>query len=67
MENGQFFQWSWKYKGNRLNKDIKKENFTKDLMNVIETNYEIYMTSIIQFQAATHLKSICMLRVLTCF
>ena len=24
---GQFFQWSWNYKGNRLNKDIKKENF----------------------------------------
>ena len=30
---------------NRLNKDIKKENFKKDLMNETETNYQINMTS----------------------
>ena len=30
---------------NRLNKDTKKENFKKDLMNLIETNYHINMTS----------------------
>ena len=28
-----------------LNKDIKKENFKKDLMNLIETNHHISMTS----------------------
>ena len=38
MEKRQFFQWSWNYKGNCLNKDIKKESFKKDLMNFIETN-----------------------------
>ena len=45
MEKGQFFQGSYNYKGNRLNKDIKKENFKKDLMNLIETNHQINMTS----------------------
>ena len=39
MEKGHFFQWSYNYKGNRLNKDIKKENFKKDLMKFIETDY----------------------------
>ena len=24
MEKRQFFQWSWNYKGNCLNKDVKK-------------------------------------------
>ena len=33
------------YKGNRLNKYIKKENFKKDLMNLIEKNHQINMTS----------------------
>ena len=33
------FQWSWNYKGNRLNKHIKKDNFKKDLMNLIQTNH----------------------------
>ena len=42
---GIFFQWSWNYKRNRLNKDIKKEKFKKDLMNLIETNHRINMTS----------------------
>ena len=27
------------YKRNHLNKDIKKDNFKKDLMNLIETNH----------------------------
>ena len=29
------------YNGNRLKKDIKKDNFKKDLMNLIETNNQI--------------------------
>ena len=45
MGKGQFFQWSWNYKGNRLNKDIKKENFERELINLIETNHQINMTS----------------------
>ena len=32
-------------KGNRLNKDIKKDNFKKDLMNLTETNHQINLTS----------------------
>ena len=45
MEKGQFFQWSWNYKGNRLNNHIEKENFEKDLTNLIEINHQINMTS----------------------
>ena len=30
---------------NLLNKDIKKENFKKNLMDLIEKNYQISMTS----------------------
>ena len=30
--------------GNRLKKDTKKENFEKDVMHFIETNYQINMT-----------------------
>ena len=45
MEKGQFFQWSWYYKENRLRKHIRKENFRKGLINSIETNYQINMTS----------------------
>ena len=44
MEKGQFFHWSWNYKGTCLNKCIKKEIFKKDLMNLIQTNYQINMT-----------------------
>ena len=29
------------YKGNRLNKSIKKDNFKKDLIILIETNQQI--------------------------
>ena len=32
-------------KDNCLNKDIKQENFKKDLMNLIETNHQINMNS----------------------
>ena len=32
------------YKGNRLNKDVKKDNFKKDLMNLIEQKHPINMT-----------------------
>ena len=42
---GQFFQWSWNYKGNRLNKRIKKEKFLKNLINLTERNHQINMTS----------------------
>ena len=45
MEKGQFFQWSWNCKGNSLNKDFEEENFEKDLMNLIETNQKIDVTS----------------------
>ena len=31
MGKGQLLQLSWNYKENRLNKDIKKEIFKKDL------------------------------------
>ena len=40
-----FFQWSWNFKENRLYKDIKKETFEKDPMNLIETNRKINVTS----------------------
>ena len=33
------------YKGNRLNKDIKKDSFKKNLINLIETNHQINMTT----------------------
>ena len=40
MEKGKFFEWSWNYKRNRLNKDIIKEKIIKKgLMNLIETNH----------------------------
>ena len=45
MKKGQFSQLSWNYKGNRLNKHIKKENFKNDLMNLIKTNLQINITS----------------------
>ena len=45
MKKEPFFQWSWNYTGNSLNKDIEKDNFEKDLMNLIETNHQINMTS----------------------
>ena len=40
-----FFLWSWNYKENSLNKGIKTESFEKDLMNLIDTNTQINMTS----------------------
>ena len=40
-----FFQWSYNYKGDRLNKDIKKEKFKKYFMKLIETNHQINMTT----------------------
>ena len=45
MKKGQFFQWNWNWKVNRLNKYIKKENFQKDPINLIQTNQQINMTS----------------------
>ena len=45
MEKRQLFNWSWNYKRNCLNKNIKKENVLKDLLNLVETNRQINMTS----------------------
>ena len=45
MGKGQFFQLSCNYKWNSLNKDIRKENFKKDLINLIETIHQINMTA----------------------
>ena len=45
MEKEQFCQWSWNCKGNSLKKNIKNENFEKDLMNLIKTNHQINMIS----------------------
>ena len=42
---GTVFRWSLNYKGHRLNKHMKKENFKKDLMNLIEINHQINITS----------------------
>ena len=42
---GTVFPVKFKLQGERLNKDIKKENFKKVLMKLIETNHQINMTS----------------------
>ena len=34
MGKGQFFLLTWNYKENSLNKDIRTENFKKDLINL---------------------------------
>ena len=44
-KKGEVFTVKLKLQGNRLNKDIKIDNFKKDLMNLIETNHYINMTS----------------------
>ena len=45
MKKPQFLQWSQNYKENSLNKDIKKDNVFLKLMNLVETNHQIKMTS----------------------
>ena len=45
MEKGHFFFGEIESPRSHLNKDIKKENFKKDLMNLIETNRHINMAS----------------------
>ena len=67
MEKGQFFQWSYNYKGNRLNKDIKNKNLKKDLMNLIETNHQINMTSDHSISSNISFKSYLNAKVSTCF
>ena len=52
---------------NRLNKAEKKEDFKKYLMNLIETNHHINMTSDHSVQAITYLKAFRMPRVSKCF
>ena len=44
MEKRLFFRRTWNYKENRLNQDIKGENFEKNLINSIEANHQISMT-----------------------
>ena len=39
------FPMKLKLEGKRLNKDIKKKNFKKDLMNLTEKNHKINMNS----------------------
>ena len=39
MEKGQFFQWSWNFKGNLF------KNFKKNLINLIDINHQIKLTS----------------------
>ena len=46
-----------KLKGDRLNEDINKDNFQKDLMNLIETNYQVNMTSEHSVSSSKWLKS----------
>ena len=55
------------YKGNRLNKDIEKEYFEKDLMNLNEKNRPINKTLDHSISRTTRLKAIWILRVWTCF
>ena len=57
MEKPQFLQWSQNYKENSLNKDIKKEVFLKKLMNLIETNHQIKMTSDLSVSSNNSFKS----------
>ena len=45
MEKEQFFQCNWNYKGDRLKKHVKKEDFKKRLINLIEAYHQINMTS----------------------
>ena len=54
---GTFFQWSYNYKENRLNKDIGKENFKKDLMNLFEANHQINITSVHSVSSNNSFKS----------
>ena len=42
---GTVFPVTFEITRNRLNKDNKKENFKKHLLNLIETNHHINMTS----------------------
>ena len=44
-EKGTVFLMNLKLEGSRLNKDIKKGNFRKDLMNLIDTIYQINIIS----------------------
>ena len=44
-EKGTVFLVNLKLEGSRLNKDIKKGNFRKDLMNLIDTIYQINIIS----------------------
>ena len=52
---------------NRLNKAKKKQDFKKYLMNLIETNHHINMTSDDSVSSNNFLKAFRMLRVSKCF
>ena len=55
------------YKDNRLNNDIKKNNFDKDLMNLTDTDQQINMNSDNSVSGNNSFKMHLNVRVLTCF
>ena len=55
------------YKDNRLNNDIKKNNFDKDLMNLTDADQQINMNSDNSVSGNNSFKMHLNVRVLTCF
>ena len=55
------------YKDNRLNNDIKKNNFDKDLMNLTDADQQINMNSDNSVSGNNSFKIHLNVRVLTCF
>ena len=53
---GTVFPMKLKLEGNHLKKDIKKENFEKDVMHSIETNHESNMTFVHSVSSSTSFK-----------
>ena len=55
------------YKDNRLNNNIKKNNFDKDLMNLTDADQQINMNSDNSVSGNNSFKMHLNVRVLTCF
>ena len=55
------------YKDNRLNNDIKENNFDKDLMNLTDADQQINMNSDNSVSGNNSFKMHLNVRVLTCF
>ena len=53
---GTVFPMKLKLEGNHLKKDIKKENFEKDVIHSIQTNHEINMTFVHSVLSSTSFK-----------